>query len=142
MVDIETLLRENAAQREQIEKLTMQVSAFVEQIAKLTDRVTELLAIAQRKHRKPAADKPPIPAPVVEGDAKRAFDERPKPPATAPRDEPEKTPATPTGRKALNLVDRLRRRYEESGESGDARVLQRAGQDETERGWFVGALRG
>src|SRR5688500_19299755 len=72
------------------------------QIAKLNDRVAELLAAAQRKQRKPAT-KPTVeqPAPSLADDAKRSFDERPKPPAKP--EAPTKTPKPrrPTGRKAL-----------------------------------------
>lgn len=94
MVDVEALLQENAVQRAQIAEL-------MERVAKLTDRVDELLAVALRRHRKPAAEKKPEPAPVVEGDAKRAFDERPKPP---PKPEPSakaKRSARRSGRKPV-----------------------------------------
>lgn len=94
MVDVDALLRENAAQRAQIAELTAQ-------LAKLTDRVEELLAVAQRKQRKPAAERKPLPPPIVEGETKRAFDERPKPP---PKSEPSarpKKPAHPRGRKPV-----------------------------------------
>jgi transposase len=95
MVDVETLLKENAAQREQISKL-------VDQIAKLTDRVAELLSIAQRKQRKPASsERKPEPPPVLAQDAQRAFEARPKPPEKPTKPEKAKSDAKPTGRKAL-----------------------------------------
>lgn len=90
----EKLLRENAALRAQVTKLT-------EQIAKLTDRVDELLAVAQRRQRKVPPEKAVEPKPDVVGDAKRAFDKRPKPPAKAEGAKREKKPARPTGRKPL-----------------------------------------
>jgi hypothetical protein len=90
----EKLLRDNA-------ELRAQVSKLVEQIAKLTDRVAELLAVAQRKQRKPSPEKPAEPQPEVLGDAKRAFDHRPKPPEKAEPPQRERKPRRPTGRKAL-----------------------------------------
>lgn len=93
MVDVETLLRENAAQRAQIAKL-------VEQVAKLNDRIGELLAIAQRKQRKPSVAKPPEP-PVVDEATKTAFEKRPKRPEIPPKAKEEKPRPPPTGRKAL-----------------------------------------
>ena len=94
MVELETLRRENAEQRAQIAQL-------IEQIAKLNERVGELLAVAQRKQRKPSPEKAPAAPPTVEGDAKRAFDERPKPPEKPAKPERPKTAAKPTGRKPL-----------------------------------------
>jgi hypothetical protein len=94
VVDVDTLLRENAEQRRQISEL-------VEQIAKLNDRVTELLAVAQRKQRKAPLEKAKAPPPAIEGDAKRAFDERPKAPQKPVEPSRAKSPAKPTGRKPL-----------------------------------------
>ncbi len=90
----EKLLRENAELRAQVEKLT-------DQLAKLTDRITELLAVAQRRQRKPSPEKPAAPPPVVAGGAKRAFEARPKPPEKPVPPEREKKPRRPTGRKPL-----------------------------------------
>lgn len=97
--EAEQLLRDNAELRAQVAKLT-------DQIAKLTDRVGELLAVAQRKQRKPAAEKPAAEKPAeakpeVAGDAKRAFEGRPKPPEKPVRVKPEKKPVRPSGRKPL-----------------------------------------
>jgi cell division protein FtsB len=58
VVDVKALQRENAQLREQ-------VSALTRELAKLNDRITELLAVAQRRHRKPAVEKPPQVAPEV-----------------------------------------------------------------------------
>lgn len=90
----EKLLREHAEQRALITKLT-------EQIAKLTERVAELLAVAQRRQRKPAPGKPLEPRPEVTGDAKQAFERRPKPPKKHVPKERLKKPVRPTGRKPL-----------------------------------------
>ena len=115
MLDVETLHRENAEHREQNAQLRAQLfgvlshlaearvanTKLTEQLAKLNDRVAELLAVAQRKQRKPAAEKPPAPAPAVAAEAKRAFDERPKAPTKPDEPKSAKTRAAPTGRKAL-----------------------------------------
>lgn len=73
--ELERLRSENGELRRQLAQL-------VEQIARLNDRVAELLAVAQRKQRKSPAvvDKPPAVAPSVQGDALRAFEDRPKAP--------------------------------------------------------------
>lgn len=92
--DGERLLRENAELRALVTRLT-------EQIAKLTDRVAELLVVAQRRQRKPALEKPPEPRPDVVGDAKQAFERRPKPPKKPGPKERAKKPVRPTGRKPL-----------------------------------------
>lgn len=94
MVEIERLQRENAALRAQLAELLATV-------ATLNDRIAELLAVAQRKQRRPATQKPPGPPPVVPEDAQRAFDARPQPPAKPPKDEPPKKRTPPTGRKPL-----------------------------------------
>ena len=103
LVDVEALQRDNAAQRAQIAELLLTNTSLlstntklVSEIAKLNDRVAELLAIAQRKHRKTAtpSEKKPESAPVVEAAsalvvepaAQQAFETRPKPPVL-----PEKT---------------------------------------------------
>jgi transposase len=100
-LDVEALRAENAAQREQIAGLVAQIAGFADQVANLNERIAELLAVAQRKQRKP-----PTPAataaPVALDDAtKLAFDERPAPPPLP--DKPAKRPrqAKPTGRKPL-----------------------------------------
>jgi len=103
VIDVDALLRENAEQRAQIAKLTGQIASLTEQLAKLNERVGELLVVAQRRQRKPADEKPsvPTPAPAVEGDAKKAFETRPKAPqkpADAPRP---KSASKPTGRKRV-----------------------------------------
>lgn len=90
-----------AALQEENAALRAQVTQLIEMVAKLNERVGELLAVAQRKQRKPPAPKPPEPPPVVEGDAKQAFDTRPKPPELPPKKKSSKPRPKPTGRKAL-----------------------------------------
>jgi len=95
--ELEALRQDNAALREQVTQL-------IEQLARLNDRVAELLAVAQRKQRKaPAAVAalPPAPPPVVEGEQRRAFDERPKAPEKPTAERTGKKKAKPTGRKPL-----------------------------------------
>ena len=94
MVDVESLLKENAAQR-------LQIAELIDQIAKLNERVGELLAVAQRKQRKAPAERPPAPPPVVADEARRAFDERPKAPEKPAEPKRAKSPAKPTGRKPV-----------------------------------------
>ena len=80
--------REKAALHTQLAAALATIAMLTSEIAKLNDRVAELLAIAQRKQRKPAApgEKKPEPPPVVEAAAQHAFDARPTPPVL-----PEKT---------------------------------------------------
>jgi transposase len=94
VVDVQGLQRENA-------ELRAQVAELLATIAQLNDRVGELLAIAQRKQRKPAASTPPAPPPDVPEDAQRAFEARPKPPAKPAEEERTKKRPSPTGRKPL-----------------------------------------
>jgi len=97
---VAALQKENAALREQVASLTAKISTLTDQLATMNDRVGELLAIAQRKQRRPSEPKPVLP-PDVGDDAKKAFDERPKAPKMPPIEKPEKRKASPTGRKAL-----------------------------------------
>ena len=108
MLDVAALQQENAVQRGENAKLRAQlaqalanISQLTETIAKLNERVGELLAAVQRKQRKPPAPKPPMPPPVVEGEAKLAFEARPKPPELPPKTKPKKQRPPPTGRKPL-----------------------------------------
>ena len=101
MLDVEAVLRENVALREQLGQVLASNALLTEQIAKLTERVGELLAIARRKQRAPSTEKPPAPPPAIAGDAKRAFDDRPMPPSKPAPEERPKTRPAPTGRKAL-----------------------------------------
>jgi transposase len=94
--ELEALRRENAEQRKQISQL-------ITELARLNERVAELLAVAQRKQRKSPAAVAPAPAapPVVEGDERRAFEERPKAPEKPAAEPAAKKKPKPTGRKPL-----------------------------------------
>ena len=94
MADNDALKRENAELRALVSKLT-------DQLARLNDRVAELLAIAQRRHRKPPVEKPPVPAPHVDDAAKQTFDARPKAPPKPVESARPKLPQKPTGRKPV-----------------------------------------
>ena len=97
MDELEALRKENA-------ELRTQISLLVDQLARLNDRVAELLAVAQRKQRKPAAATalPPLAAPpALDNDARRAFEERPKAPEKPAGARPPKKKARPTGRKPI-----------------------------------------
>lgn len=99
--DGDRLLRENAELRASNAALAGQIAKLTEQMAKLTDRVAELLAVAQRRQRKPSPEKPPELPPEVVGEAKQAFDDRPKAPEKPSRVPREKKPVKPTGRRPL-----------------------------------------
>jgi hypothetical protein len=95
--EVEALRKENA-------ELRAQVTQLVVQLAQLNERVAELLAIAQRKQRKPAAPAaalPPAAPLIVEGEARRAFEERPKAPEKPAEERAPKKKTRPTGRKPL-----------------------------------------
>jgi len=94
VLDVAALQQENAALRAQLAQL-------LETIAKLNERVAELLAVAQRKQRKPTPTKPLEQPPAVEGDAKTTFEARPKPPELPSKTKEKKPRPPPTGRKAL-----------------------------------------
>lgn len=95
MDELEALRKENAALRGQVTQL-------IEQLARLNDRITELLAVAQRKQRKaPAPTAALPPPPVVEGDERRAFEERPKAPEKDTTEPAPKKKAKPSGRRPL-----------------------------------------
>jgi transposase len=102
--ELEALRQENAHQRRQLAQLLGQNAQLVEQLARLNERVAELLAVAQRKQRKARTapeTPPPAAPPVVEGEQRRAFDERPKAPEKPEVERTEKKKTKPTGRKPL-----------------------------------------
>ena len=108
MLDVAALQLENSSLREQLAELTAQLRSLVsgnaelaKTIARLNERVAELLAVAQRTQRKPSPPKSAEPPPAVEGDAKLAFESRPKPPELPPKTKEKKPRPPPTGRKAL-----------------------------------------
>ncbi len=94
MDELEALRRENAV-------LRAQISELVSEVARMNERLAELLAVAQRKGRKPPVAKEPAAPPVVDGDARRSFDERPKAPAKPAEEPPSKTKPKPTGRNPI-----------------------------------------
>lgn len=102
MRDVEALLRENAAQKAENAALRVQVEALLATVAKLTERVEELLAAVNRKGRRPEPDKKPAPPPPgLDGEARRAFEARPKPPEKPVVDKPKGKRPPPTGRKPV-----------------------------------------
>jgi transposase len=108
VLDVAALQQENAKLRgqlaglgAQLEQLLTRNGELVETVAKLNERVAELLAVAQRKQRKVPAVKAPVAPPVVEAEAKEAFEVRPKPPVLEPKVKPKKERPPPTGRKAV-----------------------------------------
>ncbi len=94
MLDAAAVHRENA-------ELRAQLSQLLEMVAKLNERVAELLSAAQRKQRKAPAVKAPEAPPLVQGAAKTAFEERPKPPTLEPKQKQMTKRPPPTGRKPL-----------------------------------------
>lgn len=100
--DTRGLLAEAMAQNAM---LLREVSRLSELVARANERIEELLAIAQRKHRGGKAIEPPPPPPTAPAflspEAKRAFDERPKAKPRPAAPSKEKKKARPTGRKAL-----------------------------------------
>ena len=101
MLDVATLQQENATLRAQLAQSVTSIAKLTEMVAKLNERVAELLAVAQRKQRKPSPPKPAEPPPSVEGDAKLAFESRPKPPELPTKTKEKQPRPPPTGRKAL-----------------------------------------
>ena len=108
MLDAAALQQENSSLREQLAELRAQLTHLIsgnaelaKTIAKLNERVAELLAVAQRQQRKPSPPKLAEPPSPVEGDAKLAFDSRPKPPELPAKTKEKKPRPPPTGRKAL-----------------------------------------
>lgn len=101
MASVATLQRENAELRAQMAQVLATNAALTAQVAKLNERVSELLAVAQRRQRPPAPPAPPPPPPVLDADAQRAFNARPAPPPRPPKVKPEPAPRRPTGRKPL-----------------------------------------
>jgi transposase len=101
VLDYDALQRENAELRKQLGELVVSNARLTEQLAALNERVTELLAVAQRRQRPPPAARMPAPAPIVGDKARLAFDDRPKPPAKPDKPAMEKARAKPTGRKPV-----------------------------------------
>lgn len=111
MHDRAALLRENAEYRAALARLQGQLEQVLAQLhiqtatnAKLNDRIAELLVVAQRKSRRPAAPpkvaSTPDAPPVTEA-AQAAFEERPRAPEKSPPPTLEKKPRRPSGRKPI-----------------------------------------
>ena len=101
---LEALRKENAEQRRQLAEQRAQIAQLIEQLARLNERVSELLAVAQRKQRKPAvpiAVLPPTAPPIVAEEAQRAFEERPKAPEKPAEKPSRRKKSRPTGRKPV-----------------------------------------
>ena len=98
MGELETLRKENAAQRKEIAALRKQIENLIAGMGRLTERVTELLAVAQRKQRKPTPEKPAIAPPAVDANALAAFKNRPTAPEKPVEEPTPKSPTKPTGR--------------------------------------------
>jgi hypothetical protein len=136
VVDVAALQRENAAQRNENARLTAHFTGIIEQltqqIAQLNERVAELLAVAQRRQRKPgtrAANPAELPqpssSPTLPADVQRAFEDRPRPPPKPAKPPREKKPRRPSGRKALPvhlLADETSLRPESCGHCGSAEL--------------------
>lgn len=96
---------QGAAANTQIAQLTGRIDGLMQELAKQSDRITELLAIAQRRKsgkKAEAEEKAPEPPPPVDAAAQAAFDNRPQ--APSPRGSLHDRPRTrprPTGRKPL-----------------------------------------
>lgn len=111
---LRALREENAALRAQLaeanarsDALTKEVGRLAELVAQGNERTTELLAIAQRKQREKTSRTkkdiaaPPQPPASLDDDAKKRFENRPKPPKRPDRAKPPKKKQRPTGRKAV-----------------------------------------
>lgn len=98
-------MREQLAEANaRVAELTAEVGRLADLVARSNDRITELLAIAQRKKsgsKGAAVDKAPEPPPSLDDDAKKAFSRRPTPPKLPKRKKPPKKTTKPTGRKPL-----------------------------------------
>jgi transposase len=84
--------------------LTAEVQRLSVMVAQSNERIAELVAIVQRKHRGHVASTPaPAPEPPAElsDEAKKAFANRPKPPARPVKKVAEKKKQRPTGRSRL-----------------------------------------
>lgn len=99
MRDGEALQRERA--EAEIAMLRAQVAELLATIATLSDRVTELLAAAQRKGRKPEPERKSAPPPTLAEQERRAFENRPVPPTKPATDKPQRKRPPPTGRKPI-----------------------------------------
>ncbi len=87
-----------------VAELTVEVGRLAELVAKGNDRITELLAIAQRKKsttKKSSKPKAPDPPASLDDQSKEAFKNRPKPPRIPKKKKPKKKKTRPTGRQPV-----------------------------------------
>lgn len=106
----ESLNRERLLQK-QLDQANLQIVRLTDEVARLSilvaqrnERITELLAIAQRKGRSGRSKKPtsaPPPPPTLDDEARKAYENRPKAPVRPPRKQKPKTKQRPTGRKQV-----------------------------------------
>jgi hypothetical protein len=101
--DYETVCMRLAASEARVAELTAEVGRLADLVARGNDRITELLAIAQRNKgsTRASTDKTPEPPPSLDDDAKKAFAERPAPPKLPKKKKRAKKKTKPTGRKPL-----------------------------------------
>jgi hypothetical protein len=104
--DGEALQQESAdaeirALRARNTELLATIATLTHSVAKLTERVEELLAAAQRKGRKPSPERKVEPPPSLDAEQRRAFEDRPVPPAKPVEDKPRRVRPPPTGRKPI-----------------------------------------
>ncbi|MEZ4229046.1 MAG: hypothetical protein R3B89_07780 [Polyangiaceae bacterium] len=94
MLDFDALLKENAAQRRRSTRRARSRASTIASGSCWRSR--------SAKQRKPAEPKAPPPPPVVDAEAKAAFEARPKPPVLPPKERGKKKGRRkPTGRKPL-----------------------------------------
>jgi transposase len=109
--DNATLRREMATLRLQLAEANARNAELIAEVGRLAtlvalgnERISELLAIAQRKKRNPKKDKPdkpPEPPASVDEQTRKAFEDRPAPPKLPDKDKPAPKPRRPTGRQAV-----------------------------------------
>jgi len=108
--DNEALRRDNTRMRAQlaaagtrISELTVEIGRLAQLVAESNDRITELLAVAQRKKRGSQKRKPkePKPPPSLDDKAQARFADRPVAPKLPAKKKKANKKARPTGRKPV-----------------------------------------
>ncbi|MCA9566288.1 MAG: IS66 family transposase [Myxococcales bacterium] len=104
---LDRTLAAHAAERREAraaqQELLAQIATLSEQVARANDRISELLAIAQRKKRPEKKNEPKAkpPPPDLPDDVREAFENRPRPPVVPDKPKKLKSEAKPTGRQPL-----------------------------------------